>query len=507
MMVSAKPYRPTYNDELALTRHFVNVLEQRLAGRDALRKTHVHPLDWCHLGVLGPTKLGHQPVLATLDSVSLEGDLAAEGDPAQVADGTSTGAATQPVSSGHPPAAAENGAEASEPKVVADKGEDREGARRPPSAIGFEVLLDPSQAGCIQLQVDTSFCVFTKHLPTYREQTSYLDGGASAGAPLAEVVQRWPIDIKGIYFTIRVDERTLDGDGGVVQAVLDKTLLGAFASPDAERIWQPTRPKVDRADALKDEPSFRAFVDTLATGVPVDQWQMAASLEVRTTRRRDGKVRLGCYFKNDTPETPPLTKGKGLKDAFKVIGDVRMSARILEGTLHPIEILPVPHDYQYDRRVWAVGHNTSVRASQADNTIQTAALAVYEQPRIMTRDAVRARFSDLAADPFATLDAIYQAMCEYGKDWKDAVIGTNSLGLGEPELRECTRDLDGFRDEVRRFASGIAALIADARLLTAFKAANRVLGKLAKGYDSWRLFQLVFIVTCAFQRSRTPVSR
>jgi hypothetical protein len=35
----------------------------------------------------------------------------------------------------------------------------------------------------------------------------------------------------------------------------------------------------------------------------------------------------------------------------------------------------------------------------------------------------------------------------------------------------------------------------DERLLRAFQAANRVFGKLAGGYDSWRLFQLVYIVT------------
>lgn len=41
----------------------------------------------------------------------------------------------------------------------------------------------------------------------------------------------------------------------------------------------------------------------------------------------------------------------------------------------------------------------------------------------------------------------------------------------------------------------MAALKEDKKLLAAFTAANRVFGKLAAGYDSWRLFQLAFIVT------------
>jgi len=73
------PYVATYRDELALTRHFVNVVEQKLAGRDAQRRTNVHPLDWCHLGVLGPEKIGRAPV--ELDAAQLETEASGEASP------------------------------------------------------------------------------------------------------------------------------------------------------------------------------------------------------------------------------------------------------------------------------------------------------------------------------------------------------------------------------------------------------------------------------------------
>lgn len=485
-----RTYQPSYRDELALVGHFVAVLEQRLAGRDALRRTNTHPMDWCHLGVLGPAKL--VPAPATLDAAGLDAEASADS-----VDGSSP-RATAPASISSMPS--ENASKQVEPpegpSVVPDRGEDREGVRRPPSAIGFEVLVQPDSSGVIELTVDARFCIFTKHLPTWREQTTVLDTGASAGAPLAEVVQRWPIEVEGIRFRIAAGRQGLHTDNGAIQAKLDEVLLLAFGSSDAERVWaSATRPKVDQPACLKDAAAFDGFLKNLTAGLPAERWTIEGSLEVRTDPRPDGKIRIGCYFKNETPETPPLTKGKGLKDAFKIVGDVAVKAHLSRGELVPIEILPVPEDYQYDRRVWAVGHNTSVTADRANGMITTAALAVYRQPRLVTRDTVSAAFNALANDPFPTLRAIYDAMTTYAIDWRERVIARNELQLGNEALDACDRDRRGFEDEVQRFAAGVAALEADARLMTAFKAANRVFGRLARGYDKWRLFQIVFIVT------------
>src|SRR5258708_4176809 len=346
MMVNEKPYAATYRDELALTRHFVALLEQRLAGRDMLRRTNVHPLDWCHLGVMGPVKIAPAPVQYDAEQVEAEAST----------DSSTTSAAAGPAAPSSPaPGAAAKGPKADteaaldETRVVADKGDDRGGARRSPSAIGFEMLIEPDPSGFIELTVAASLCVFTKHLPTWKEQTSVLDTGLSAGAPLADVVQRWPLEVKDVTFRIPSANRDVYTDNGAVQAVLDAALEHAFGLPDAERQWPGTRPKLHQPDCLKDEASFAAFIGSVTHGLPVERWGMQACLEVRADPRLDGKVRVGCYLRNATPETPPLTKGKGLKDAFKVISDVCVNAVLHTGHLQPIEILPVPQDYQYDR--------------------------------------------------------------------------------------------------------------------------------------------------------------
>lgn len=509
-MTDHEPYTPTYRDEIALTRHFVSVLEEKLAGRDSTRRANVHPLDWCHLGVIGPAKLATTPV--QLDATGIEtGD--AEDDassaayapasgtaPVSDAEGSKSNEAGSPSDTKPGPSTADtessgNQSSGDDSGPTVERGNNNDGVRRPPSAIGFEILVQPDASGVIELSIDAEFCFFTKHLPNLKEQTTILGTGASIGAPLAEMVQRWPLRVEGVVFRISGNASATYNDGGAIQATLEDALRLAFDRPDVEREWRSTRPKVDREDYLANEVAFQAYLTSLTVGLSVDRWPMHASLEVRATPRQDGKVRVGCYLRNETQETPPLTKGKGLKDAFKIIGDVSIAATLQKGELHPIEILPVPQDYQYDRRVWAVGHNTSVRADLEARTIHTAALAAYEQPRIATRDVVPAQFASLAGDPIGVLDAIYRAMCEYDIDWKQRIIDQNQLQLDAAALLECRRDHAGFQDEIRRFACGIATLKADNRLLVAFQATNRIFGRLAKGYDSWRLFQIVFIVT------------
>ena len=486
----ASPYVPTYRDELALVKHLVGVLEDKLAGRDSLRRVNTHPLDWCHLGILGPRKGGHHPV--ELEAEQVEADV----DPTESAASSASGpAATPKVASTPVPKAPDAADEGEAVRAPVEKVDDIQGTRRPPSALGFEILMKPDAQGFVEIGVDASFCIFTKHLPTLKEQTSILESGVSAGAPLAEVVQRWPIQIPNVVFRVKVGERRSVVDDGVVQTEIDRTLTEATSRVDAERIWPGNRPKLANPDVLKDEANFMAHLNSLTGGLQVDRSNIKGSLELRVSPRPDDLVRVGCYICNETPETPRDVKGRGLKDAFLVMGDAALRATVNVGELQPIEILPVPQDYQYDRRVWAVGHNASVRADRDTKVIATAALAQFEQIRIATRDRPRAKFADLAADPFAALQSIYAAMLEYEADWRERVLGKNAMGLDADALAQCTRDHAGFVDEIWRFACGIAALRADERLLAAFKAANRVFSKLAKRYDSWRLFQVVFIVT------------
>ncbi len=482
--MSSDSYTPSYRDEHAIAHHFVNVLEQRLAGRYATRQVNTHPHDWVHLGVLGPMKGDPAPV-----------EVEAAGLDAEQADTASAPEVSKDANAQKRATAAPADQQAGETEAAlapADKREEFDTSRRPPSALGFEVLIAPDDRGDIEFTVESQACFFSKHLPTYVEQQT-----VAAGSPLVEVAQRWPVEFPPVRFRLPAGTRGAYDDGGVLQAVLDTATSTASASSDIERLWpKGARVKVDEVkQGIRDQATFQAFLDAQIQGLPAEQVSLQASIEVRVTPRPDGMARVGVYICNRTPETPRDQGGRALKDAFKTLADASLAVAFQAGTLAPIEILPVPHDYQYDRRVWAVGHNTSVVCDLGAASVRTKALAVYEQTRIATSERVKARFSELATDPFEVLTAVHAAMLDYERHWREDVVAANSLSLPADALAECAKDLAAFQSEIARFCCGVAALRSDDRLFQAFKATNRIFGRLARGYDAWRLFQLVFLVT------------
>ncbi|HXO39855.1 MAG TPA: hypothetical protein VN999_00280, partial [Thermoanaerobaculia bacterium] len=281
----------------------------------------------------------------------------------------------------------------------------------------------------------------------------------------------------------RVDDR------GVVQHALDEVLSAAGQDPT---IWRALNaPAVVPINALTSPETFAQHLRATATG-PVDRPPLRASLDFRIDPLGDGRVRVRCYLCNDTHRD----EIQRFRDLHNILADCQVRGTLLHGILAPVELLPVPRDYQFDRSVWAVGHGASVVVSDDRRSVHTESLARYRQPRLTTNQQPEARFEDLLRDPLGTLEAIRHAMICYAEDWQVRVISRNELGKTANELAICQSDLEAFRDEENRFASGLAALARDERLRRAFDGMNRVLLRTSAGrYDRWHLFQIVFIVT------------
>ena len=478
----------SYRDELVMVRRFVTVLEVCLGGRESNRRVNTNPLDWCYLGILGPAR----KEAITLDPETEVPDNAEFEEEATAVLGAVAPVAPAPGSTGVAPPQIP-GSQDDSAAVAADRREVSEGTRRPPSALGFELLLEPDATGSISLMVDVDFCVFTRHWPTYEEQASISETRTVvAGTPIVEITQRSNVSVNGLRFQISQPlGRVKLQDAGEIQVALDAALETAFQQQDAIPVRESGKPFKVEAAALAGGPAgFAAYLEGLRQGRASETWRMQAHVELRVWPRSDGKLRVGCYLLNQT-----VAEGPAYQNAFRIIGDARLRAQIEQGTLAPIEILPVPRDYQYDRRVWAVGHNTSVVVADNRRSLNTTALATAEQVRVVTRDRPKASFQDLDCRPLETLGGIFKAMQDFAADWEDRVLAQNARKLDTIALAECTRDLKEFRAEIELFAAGIAALRADPRLEAAFRATNRVFGRLARDYDSWRLFQIVFIVT------------
>ena len=494
-----------YHDELALVDHLVERLEFRLAGREIRRLVNRLPVDECHLGVLVPWRNPEE-----LDAI--------DSDEIQELDSDTTVVANSTMKF---PADAKPNALQERSERAPEKPSGAEAIRRPPSSLGCELLV--SGEGKAELELEVRFAVYTQHLPTFDEQrksqghvgdlkfevvpaedvdktTPKGRRGRSKGAmSLAEVFERQEITVSDLHFKIPLGKRQDDLNptaNQVIQQALDAAVNAAMTRAPLPRFEgkgiRPSPPTLPE-EALSDAATFQAHLKTLSGNPPIQRSDpsLKVSLLVRTEPLPDRKTRISLYFSNDT-----LLGEIRTQDNINIVADVRLSGRVMGATIEPIEILPIPRDYQYDRRVWGVGHNTSVAIDRTTGKFSTHALARFNQPRLITRDRLIPNFAELGENPLPLLEQIYTLMLAETKEWED-YLDTNPDHLDSESCNACKADLERFKDETTRFAAGVAALGTDPRLMQAFQSMNRVMGRVAekKGFAAWRLFQICFIVT------------
>ena len=439
----------SYRDELHLVRYLADHLERRLGARNQPRTVNQRPKSVCHLGVL---EAPDRPVLL--------------------------GEAGSTENSQEDQTGAEVGA----------------GQRRPTSALGFEIVAEPDENGIIELELEPSFAVYSLRLPSLEEQLDSrnidLDGDPSAEVvELAKVVQREDIEYPAFEVSLNVED-----DNREVIDLTDAIQNRLEEASNREDAWLSfdRTPAATRGD-LQDEESFEDFLEGLRAEHQVaGQPPIRALLDVKVFEWGNA-YRVCCYLRNasDAPES-------GTESQYRIIADAELNGKLTKGNLSPVEMLQIPEDYQYDREVWVVGHNTSAELEEeSPPEIQTYALARYEQLRETPENpgVSPPRFDDLSEDPSTVLEEVRRAMETYGSTWEQK-LEEEALGLDAEERDVSYTDLENFRDEGERMAAGIAALKADENLLEAFKGMNRVISRIADGeYESWRLFQIVFILT------------
>ena len=204
----------------------------------------------------------------------------------------------------------------------------------------------------------------------------------------------------------------------------------------------------------------------------------------------EGEVQLSVNLTNETiVEVPPMPS----QDL--ALYDAELRLRIIEGgAVSRQRFRLAPRDYRWQGADEVPGHGRGcVAIEEPDGSLRTETLPRFVQQRIEPRgDHVPApRFNDLVANPQALLLQISDAMRTFENGWR-AWLAT----VTDPAVADVSRrDLESFVDERRRFDQGRDVLVLEPRLDEAFRATNRVFSRLAgDAYDTWRLFQLVYIV-------------
>lgn len=167
--------------------------------------------------------------------------------------------------------------------------------------------------------------------------------------------------------------------------------------------------------------------------------------------------------------------------------------KIRDGKLVPVEMDYFADDYKYDKYVFALGNNCNVECQEDNTVIQTVHIPVFIQNRLKTNDSLAVKFEDLISNPVDKLRNIHRKMLDELKLWEDDYESRSDLT--ENGKRQFGHEISSFKLEIKRFKTGIELIENYYMVRTAFQFMNRAFKQSAKGYDSWRLFQIVFVVS------------
>jgi hypothetical protein len=479
---------PVSEVESAVTEHLITKIEERLADRGGGR--HVpgwEPRQNVVVGVLEPRRV-------------------------------------QPPAGDHP------GAQAQAEAAILNSDDDA------PPFLGLDFTVRPSGQS-IELEVDCEFAVYVEEYPTREEQqrhfrpagdavaqsvgedslasphdkegtatqetplavraTSAAAGGAPERGPkkghpgarartrLISVWRRHDIAVNGIHLVVQLDG-SHSTEAAQLERALRDTLDGHFAKAEAARPFSGRTREVE-VDALSSDATFwssiRAAEDNQFATLYPD-----LHIEGFADRLGPDLLRVSVSLANATslPERP-------FQDLTAYDCRIRVTA-IGGGEIKPQRFELAPTDYRYRDSSEVVGHGRACVAIADGTAIASTTLPRYYQPVVESReDHVTAlNCLELYDRPAPVLDSIEAASRAYLDEWDGFLAGAPQ------EMEKISRaERDRFADEMRRFRLGREAMKDDARLARAFRLANGVMAEInrARGYESWRLFQLVFIVT------------
>lgn len=246
--------------------------------------------------------------------------------------------------------------------------------------------------------------------------------------------------------------------------------------------------------AVASEQEYRRFLATLQTEVS-PAWAWTTHCEVR--RDAGGFLRLFVQFVNTSNGEP----SEAAWEPF--IFDPKAHFDFLRPIAEPFEFERVPRSFRYHRELSARGFNCAVNVGATPRqTFETTHVPRFSQPRLMTATEPGALFNDLVADPLPVLARILEAMQRYRATWEEYRRRYSESVVGWEEFEaEYARDQDCFEQESQRFQLGLECLQSNPDALLAFTLTNEVFRRAGDHTDpnkrkvSWRLFQIVFLVT------------
>jgi len=249
---------------------------------------------------------------------------------------------------------------------------------------------------------------------------------------------------------------------------------------------------------LQTEETFRAFLfQNSKRDVSVHQnWSIYINVKIKKIK---DKFLISVALVNDSvvqsnKKTHKSNKHDIDKTTIETLFNSGIDILLKNAKYEPIVLDYFLDDYKYDKEQQAIGLNCSIVFNPECNIISTEHLPTYVQKRLITNDKLAVKFQDLIDNPLKTIKNIRKQMNAEIQSWrlyykqKEATLTLAGRDKMKSEISE-------FQREIERFQMGIDIIETYPKVLDSFVLMNKSFLATSKKYNTWRLFQIVYIVS------------
>lgn len=334
-----------------------------------------------------------------------------------------------------------------------------------------------------KIDVDLSLSIFYRVYPTFEEQQKFIETNYK------EPDERKKFDMANIWRRKDITINTISFNEDEIVKVNLKPYITDILDSDELYLGSKDIP----VSFIENEEKFNSFIENI-TRKKKDflNWEVEIRLKTQNFTQKGEKLKL-CTIslenKSRSPEdNPKLYDG----DIFAPSFDINLNNNIS---------VPFVYNYEHDghKRVYEEYLRCINCQGQLEkNHIITSAYSSYPQPKVVPKSQIKG--ADIS---FKTLSM------EKGVEELEKILSLMNEHLANCELyyekdkseikydSEYKEGISNFRNMRDNFSQGIKKLKNDGNILKAFLLMNKAFENNSqdKAYHSWRLFQIVFIVS------------
>ncbi len=245
-------------------------------------------------------------------------------------------------------------------------------------------------------------------------------------------------------------------------------------------------------EKISDEATFYDFLEKEKIIKQRPNWKFEVYLTCKESNSNANNYIATLVFINKTPKAQSYNPKK---DEFLYFSTALYNVGVeIIGENVKFEDNQLPYfnnSYKVDSNTKVKGEWISAEFNEKENKIYTTNVPKYIEYRRKTIDIYNQNtiFANLINNPIENLNTIYDGMKEYVRK-----IEEDKTTIDPENFNDFDRDIDTFKQEMNRFKIGIEVLNDYSEASKAFEYMNKTFMQ-NKKYTSWRLFQLVYIVS------------